>query len=201
MLDRADLPTIQRYNKDPHLREEWWQSFLVPIYGYRLTILNQTARKLVPYQDQMELWTDMDDHGWRKLEIPSPERHAEALRGVKNTFGPRLGTAKCGPMPLKALHELAALLNRESVPAVFVQMPEGPLMGSLYNPAYLAKVLDHFAILCRTYGFPMIQARAWLEESKFTDSFHLNSVGAEELVQRLQQEAFLPILTKQLSGR
>jgi hypothetical protein len=195
MLSRHDLDTVERFSCEPHLRDEWWQSYLVPIYGHRLTILDQSARVFVPFNDRLEYWLDMDSHGWRRVEIPSSESHRESLTRVKKTFGPRMRDYEVGRPPLRALREVTDLLAQARIPTVMVVMPEGPLLRSCYGPGSLKPLMDEFANLSRAQGFPIVQAREWIEEEKFTDSFHLTHEGATELTERLVREVICPTMT------
>ena len=90
---------------EPALRQEWWQSYLVPTHGHRLTILNQSALAFVPFNDRLELWHDMDAHGWRRREIPTPEDHRKFLARIKQEFGRRMAAYQVGEPPVKALRE------------------------------------------------------------------------------------------------
>ena len=193
LLGRGDLNTVARYSTNAdELRHEWWQSFLVPVHGNRLTILNQSAQIFVPYKDRLELWDDMDSHGWRRMETPLPQEHGMILKGVKQEFGPRLAEFKVGPAPVRALRELTELLMQERIPAVLVSMPQGPLMRSLHAPGLLEPLEREFASLSRKSGFPLVDARTWLGEEKFRDSFHLTGEGAEAFTERLVREHLLP---------
>jgi hypothetical protein len=194
MLNRADLDTVERYAKNPDLRNEWWRSFLVPVHGHRLTIVHQTVPVFLTGNDQLEVWDDIDDHGWRRLEVPTPEHRRRVLDMVKQVNEPQLARYQVGRWRVRALQELTDLLAHERIPALLVVMPEGPLMRSFYPRESLAPLLREFDQVSQKRGFPLVQARAWLGEEKFHDSLHLTEVGGQEFTERLLREAILPWL-------
>ena len=169
----------------------------MPIHGHRLTILNQTAQIMVPYPDRLELYDDMDAHGWRRRAAPESAEHDEILGRVKQAFGPRMAKFKVGKPPMQALRELANLLAKTQIPTVMVIMPEGPTMWSLYAPGSLDPLWQGFAAISREHGFPLLEARGWFGEDRFVDSYHLNDQAAAEFTKRLVREAILPALPLQ----
>ena len=193
-LGRHDLDTVERYSREPALRHEWWQSYLVPTHGHRLTILNQSALALVPFNDRLDLWHDMDAHGWRRREIPTPEDHRTFLARIKQEFGPPMAVYQVGQPPVKALREVTGLLAQERIPTTMVLMPEGPVLRSCYRPGSLTPLMAEFTTLSRVHGFPLIQAREWFEEEKFIDSYHLTHEGAKEFTARLLREIIAPTM-------
>lgn len=200
VLDRHDLEIVERYAAQPDLREEWWQSYLVPVYAHRLAVLNQTAPNFVPFADRLELWHDMDEHGWRKLRDRNPAARAETLKAMKQAFHNRFQTYQVGEPPVKALRELIDLLKSEKIPTILVLMPEGPLMHSSQVPERLAPLLAEFRAISESSGFPLIDARTWCGEEHFSDSAHLYADGAEILTGRLLREVILPRQQRSAQG-
>jgi hypothetical protein len=194
VLERHDLETLERFADPPDLRTEWWQSHLVPIHGHRGMILNQSARALVPFNERVELWSDVDGHGWRPRPVPLPEEHRHFLAEVESEFKARWVRHKVDPVPLAALRDLTALLAKERIMALLVIMPEGPMMRSLYISELAAPVMDEFAKIARQQGFPLIHARDWLDEDMFRDSYHLHADGAKAFTERLLREALTPTI-------
>ena len=193
VLEGPDLNTIERYSQQLDLRNEWWQARLVPVHGHRLMILNQSARPLVPFSDRVEIWTEADGHGWRGRPKPTPEEHRQILHEIEAQFKTRYANYKIDPVPLQTLRELTDLLAKERIAAALVMMPEGPLLRSLYGPDVLTPLIVEFTAMSRKYGFPLIQACDWLEEEKFTDSYHLNAEGAQVFTERLVSELMRPL--------
>jgi hypothetical protein len=192
VLEHPDLTTLEHHAAPSDLRNEWWQARLVPVHGHRLMILNQSARPLVPFSDRVELWAEADSHGWRRRPRPTPEEHRQILTEIEAQFKTRFANYKIDPVPLQALRELTDLLAKERIAALLVMMPEGPLLRSLYGPGVLTPLMGEFEALSRKHGFPLIQARDWLEEGKFVDSYHLNDEGAQEFTERLLREVLCP---------
>ena len=193
LMEHRDLDTLERHTDSASLRAEWWEANLVPIHGHRLMILNHSARPLVPYADRVSVWNDADAHGWQGRPSLTPQAHGQVLELVETQFKARLGAYKVDDAPLKALRELTDLLAKEGIATLMVVMPEGPLMRSLYAPEAHAALLAEFSRISRKHRFPLIQARAWLGEDQFRDSYHLHEEGAAVFTERLVQEAILPI--------
>jgi hypothetical protein len=196
LLERPDLETVSQYSDDCGLYEEWWQTQLIPIYGHRLTILNQIAKVLVPLPDRLDLLEDMDSHGWRRYEPAAAQAHARNLASIKRELSPRLAKHFIGQTPSKALHELLALLAREKIPTILVRMPEGPLLRSLYSPTSLAAVQNEFSDLSHQHQFPLVDSWDWFDEDHFIDSYHMTYVAGEKLTTRLVNEWIVPHFKK-----
>jgi hypothetical protein len=194
VLERQDLDILERHSDQPALRDEWWQSHLVPAYGHRLMILNQSARTLVPFHEQIELWPDVDDHGWRGRPAPSPEEHRVNMTLIEYQLKKRLADFKVDEVPLHGLRELSELLATERIKTVVVMMPEGPHLRSLYAPGSTVPVLAEFAALSGQHGFMLIDAHAWYDEGSFVDSYHLHEEAADAFTQRLVREALVPMV-------
>jgi Protein of unknown function (DUF1574) len=192
VLERADIDILERHRDLPELRDEWWKARLFPAYGHRLMILNQSARILVPFEEQIELWRDVDEHGWRGRTALPPEEHERALAHTRLVHKERLAKFKIDELPLNGLRELAALLAQEGIKTVLVVMPTGPFMCSLYVPGSTAPVMAEFAALSQQHGFALIDARDWYDEGSFLDSYHLHKDAAHEFTQRLVREALVP---------
>ncbi len=194
VLERQDLEVLERYNDQLDLRDEWWQSQIVPAYGHRLMILNQLVPTFVPFNEQIEVWPDVDDHGWRGREALSPEEHNAALMQIGIQLKDRLANFKIDDVPLKGLRELTDLLAKERIQTVLVVMPEGPFLRSLYARGSTAPVMAEFAALGRQHGFVLIDAHTWYGEDSFVDSYHLHEEAADGFTERLVREALVPAL-------
>src|SRR5207237_692463 len=102
-LERGDLGIVQQFCGKESLRKEWWETFFIPIHGHRLTILNQVAEIFVPYPDRLDLWTDTDAYGYRPPpNLPTPGRHAELLKYLREQAPSRYGNFKSGQPRLRA---------------------------------------------------------------------------------------------------
>ena len=194
VLEHRDLETLERHADPPDLRSDWWQAHLLPIYGHRVMILNQSARVLVPFKERVELWKDADEHGWRPRPVPTPTEHRRYLAEVEQEFKERWARHKIDEIPLNALRELTDLLAKERIKAALVVMPEGPMMRALYRQELAEPVTEVFATMSRKHGFPLIYAREWLDEEHFRDSYHLHKTGAKAFTERLLREGLTPTL-------
>jgi hypothetical protein len=198
-LEHGEVALVQRYGNDKERWQQWWQSCLVPVYGHRLAILNYCrAQFLVPFNDRLPLWQHMDVHGWihgwLQQQVNEPKRHREALAWTRRVIGPRLAHYAPGEPPHRALTELLDLVKQEHVPAMLLQMPEGPLLQSLYAPGSEVAIIAEFERLARQYHLPLVRARNWLSEDQMYDSHHATGAGARVLTERLGREAIVPLL-------
>ena len=82
-----------------------------------------------------------------------------------------------GPAQVRAFRELTELLAKERIPTIMVWMPEGPLMRSFYVPEPLQTLRREFERVSKEHGFPLVNARSWLEEDCFWDSVHMTAEG------------------------
>ena len=195
-LERADLALLQPHTDNPHLRSEWRQAFCVPVYGNRLSMLNYLAQFLVPFDDRLILWPDIDDHGWQRKEVPTAEQRRETDERVRAIMQPRLARFAATDASLRAFADLLAFIRGRHVPVVLVLMPEGALLRSFYPAEEYAKLRARLSALAQAYDMPLIDARDWLSEEQFTDSYHPNCVGARTLTERLGREIVLPRLRR-----
>jgi hypothetical protein len=192
MLSRHDLDTVTRYSADAdEVYRDWLEAYLVPVHGHRLTIVSQAAQVFVPPSDRLELWENLDAHGWRRMAVPSPEEHARVLKNVTTTFGPQMARYKVGPAQVRAMRELGELLVRERIPTLLVWMPEGPLMRSFYSSEAAQSLQSAFERVSEEHGFPLVKARDWLKEDAFWDSVHMTEVGGSAFTERLLREALV----------
>lgn len=200
VLERQDLDILERHSNQPDLREEWWKSQLVPAYGHRLMILNQSAYVLVPFNDRIELWRDVDEHGWRGRKRLSPQKHDIAMTEIENQLKAKLAKFTADEAPLKGLRELAGLLAQERIKTVLVVMPSGPFLRSMYAPGSTVPVMAEFAALSRQHAFPLIDAHEWYSEDSFVDSYHLHADAAHVFTERLAREGLVPAIQAGGSG-
>jgi hypothetical protein len=201
MLSRHDLDTVTRYSSNPdEVYRDWLAAYLVPVHGHRLTIVSQTAHVFVPWNDRLELWDNLDDHGWRRMATPSPDEHARVLTNVKKTFEPQIAQYQVGQSQRRALRELSGLLEKERIPTILVWMPEGPLMRSFYSSEAAQSLQSEFERASKEHGFPLVNARGWLEEDAFWDSVHMTEAGGSAFTERLVREAIVPWLQISRTG-
>lgn len=195
-LDEQDLEIVARYSKDARLKREWRLAQIVPSFGQRLPIINCLAPVLVPSGDRLHLWNQFDDHGWTG-KPPSPQKELqEIVAKVQNNLKPTLQKFSPGPVPLKGLQELLALLKNEGIPCALVKMPLGPALRGLCSPAGIEKLDQALAEISRKYDCPFLDAYFWLEEEMFLDGYHTNTQGADRFTRRVALELVVPMLTK-----
>lgn len=197
VLEKNDVPVVARYGDAQTLHKEWWEAYLVPVYGHRLTIMNGLAEVFVPFKDRVERWKTIDEYGWSRLPYPTEEQRRTAMAHVKKYYGPKLGKFNPGGPGPKAMDELLGMLKKDNVPTVMLLMPEGPVMQGLYDPKGWAKFMEGCKALSRKHSVPIFSARDWFGEEDFVESFHLHEKGAKAFTERLGRELIAPMLKRQ----
>src|SRR5690606_1005741 len=94
----------------------------------------------------------------------------------------------------RALADLLALCREHDIPVTLVLMPESAGFRALYPPATTGRLYGFLNGLCAEYGCGLVNARAWLPDTAFTDGHHMLEPGAEAFSDRLLREAILPSL-------
>jgi hypothetical protein len=188
VLEYSDLTTAERYSMQEDLRKDWWQCNLMPAYGHRQGILNHSARLLVPFKEQTQLWKDADAHGFQGRDPFSSEQYQRNLPEIEARFKERLANYKLDPVAVTILDEMSTLLVKERIATVLVRMPEGPLMRSYYAAAAKPQLQGAFAALAKAHHALLIDANDWLGDEHFRDSYHLHRDGARVFTQRLLAE-------------
>jgi len=195
-LWHADLPLAERYAPEAPLRDRWWAAEAVPCHSHRLAIVSVLSPDLLPLEQRLDGFQDIDDSGWTAL--PHVKREDERRRSATDRAraeyahyltGFRLG----GPNP-PALRELLDLCRHEGIPAVLVLMPEGGEFRDWYEPPAWAEVEGFLAQLRRDYGVDVVSARDWLSDEEFADLHHQFPEGAARFTERLTREVIAPRL-------
>jgi hypothetical protein len=187
-LAHDELATARRFHSSANLESEWWKSCLTPVSGQRKAILSGVAPHLLPMKGRMEWWEDMDESGWFALPgqvVPVAGRDYNRSRKDWRRKLKNFSVEGQAAAALEAVLEYAA---DAGVRVILVSIPEGPPLCRDY-PAGLESALDTFlAELGRKHEVPVINARHWLAEADFSDSYHQYPAGAARFSTRLAQE-------------
>jgi hypothetical protein len=191
-----DLATLDRYGTcqaRPGLRRDFMEATAVAVYSHRLTLLNAVAPRLI---------------GSEKNRTPLIERLAAGPLATNPTRQERdkmLDFARAGYRPVfrdfpiggrncDALRELLASCRQAGVPAALVLMPEGPAFRSWCPPETWRQIQEWVEQTGREAGAAVVNAREWMDEDDFLDSYHLLPNGADKFTDRLGREAIVPLL-------
>jgi hypothetical protein len=200
-LTWLELPFIKRYAGTTRrgLRRDWAESWLVPVYGYRLALLNYLAPQLVPYLDCEPTFGQMDASGVVPSLVtraPSAEQRQHFIDLARRDYesfwqGFRLGGAHC-----QALEEILQLCRREKVRCALLVSPEGSTYRSWYPAGVREQIETYVHSLAGRYGASVIDANQWMAEEDFFDSHHLSADGVTHYTERLGREGILPLLSE-----
>jgi hypothetical protein len=194
-----DLAVLEPYGYAvARLRQEWWQSWPVPWYSHRFTIVSRFLPALLPIEVRSDFGRGADGSGWVLPPItdltPAQRRRAEetALRDYAGYFaGYRLGGHQA-----RALRDTLEMCRREGITAALVLMPEGTAFQGLYPPGSQDQLNAFLAGLCRDFAAPVVDARGWSADEDFSDGHHLLPHGAARFSDRLGREVVLPLLAQ-----
>ena len=196
ILEGRDLDVIQRYGRDADLQSKWWACWLATAHGHRLTILNCTAKFLLPTEDKINLWGSSDERFWTALEPLSPADLQERLPRLKEYFTAHHHHYRVGETSLNALKELLVLLKKEKVPAAIVKMPEGPTLRNAFPVDQLIRLNERVMDLARQQDCYFVDAFEWLGDEDFTDCYHATRKGASTFSRRFAAEFLLPVMAQ-----
>jgi hypothetical protein len=134
---------------------------------------------------------------WLAMRIPkTPSSRAEIERLTREEleyYHLALTNPAIAPEVIHATRDLLNLCRQQHLAVVLVIPPEGDVFRS-YDPATEANHVKHVAQLANEYGFPLVDARAWVGDDRFADGHHLTEAGAEAYSQRLGQEVLRPLI-------
>jgi hypothetical protein len=165
-------------------RDGEWSATWVPIYGMRLPILGRCLPKWLPWNRRFDSSRNCDETGWMRPvhEILTPEQRERNTAAARDDYAPWLRELPLNGSAAAAVHESIAMCRSANVPIALVLMPEGTQFRAMYSPSALTEI-DQFLATCG--GAPNIDARLWLPDYAFSDSHHMNTMGAREFTTRL----------------
>ena len=191
-----ELPPLERYGATvAHLRSYWWQSRPAPAYAYRFSILSRLLPAFVPYQLRMDWLYRMDDSGdVTGLKKRKPEWHEAAVQRTLADYERYFVNFQIEGAESEALRNLLTFCQKQQIQAALILMPEGSMFRNLYPAQAWTKIETLTVDLSREFAVPLINARAWMPDSDFSDAHHLLEEGAARFTDRLGREAVLPLL-------
>jgi hypothetical protein len=197
-LGWKDISLLQRYAGPGRaaVRREWLQSWPVPCYSHRISLVSLMLPGLLPMPWRLDGAWKVDDRGRvRFIEADiTPDRRLQALRHAHDEYQGYFSDFRLGGPACEALHELLTSCREEGAPVALVLMPEGPTFQSWYPPGAWQSTLDWVNRLGQEFDAPVINAREWIDEEGFMDSHHLLTASADEFTGKLGRECIVPSL-------
>lgn len=200
VLRRSELDRVQRGSGGtrPHLRRDWWLTWLAPCYHNRSTILSDVFPSLLNYFECRREFRHLDASGW----VPNPVKHSSEaairvqLLGARQIMAPGWrGECLLGD-EADNLREMLDLCQQLRLPAALVVMPEGEALRACYPPRGWEELEDFLAVASRRYRVPLVIARAWMAEDAFSDAEHMTPIGATAFTERFGREFLVPLVRR-----
>ncbi len=193
-LRHHELSLVERYGfPTAELRNGWWQTWPVPCYGRRFTVISGLLPKLL----RRGLWFDkppkIDESGWTQSE-PLKITRQQAVARAWREHGEALTHFQLCPAACQAQRDLLARCHDEGISVILVLMPEGDGFRSWYGPEAIAQLSRHVRDLSREFAVPIVDARRWVADEGFSDGHHLEPSGAKAFTERLVRELLEPVL-------
>jgi hypothetical protein len=191
-----DLPTVAALSSaGKDVVGEWCRARLVPWFAYRDNIMDSCLPRWRPRGQSNTWWKALDKSGW--MPLGATKKSDKALEVALRDHKPFLDNAQIAPCQDRALRHIMAACKRESIPAVLLLMPEGPVFRSRYPEKTRASWDGFLVALCKEFEVPLVDAREWIEsEEYFLDSHHLLPEGARVFTERFAREV-VPLVVRE----
>lgn len=127
----------------------------------------------------------------------SPELVEHATNAVRAQYFPGLQHFQVTDVADRSLRDLIELCRTENVELVLVLAPESSEFRGWYAEHARQAIDGYCAKLRRSFGVPVVDARAWLADADFFDAHHAIPRGAEVFTRRLGRDVLEPLVRGQ----
>jgi hypothetical protein len=197
-----DLPVVCRYGPPEKLLTVYARQRLIPWYQRRLGLLREIVPSWAPYQDpreQITLTPLGGDHAWLAEAAVDPAEVRRRTEADRPGWVAIFQEFHVHPAFDQATRELLELCRRERVAVALLATPESSPFRTWYSAAARLEIEQYLARISREYGVPVIDARAWLPDSDYSDSQHPLQRGAVVFTHRLGREVLAPLVMGRLA--
>jgi hypothetical protein len=204
-LSWGDLRFLGKYFIRPERHTlAWCLDRLLPCVSHRSLVLRSYAPSWLPRTRaarEADSWLASDGSGWlthfRVCEQdpgirPRPQAVERELRDWARDIG-RLRLAEASD---RAMRRFLATCRKKGIAVGVVYLPEGKVFRRMYPDAVLAEVGHRLRRLGRQWHVPVIDARTWVSDDSFWESYHLLPWGATAFTRRFGRE----VLGRLLAG-
>ena len=177
------------------VNDRWWKSTLIPAYTLRFQLLTRIAPSWIPWQYRFDWSRGTDECGWGKSvnQTPTDQVRAAGFERSRAEYAPILYDLHPGGPAIGALKELVGVCTNRGIPVRLVLLPESSDFRAFCSPAVNERLARFLAEFTAEQGIlPVVDARAWLDDSMFWDGHHMLENGAEKFSDRLTSEAIVP---------
>ena len=204
MLSRDEIEAVARYDiPAAPLRARWRDAALLPVYEHRFKLVGRFFPSAIPWGVRYDWGRSPDPNGWNVpfVDSVSDADHARLTTAAGREYGDLFRHDLPAGPTVAALRDTLALCRAEGIPVALVLFPEAASFRALYPPQAEAKVATFLAGLTAEFGCPVVDARRWVPDERFSDGHHLLRTGGVIFSDRLGAELILPFLKKNMEGR
>ncbi len=180
------------------LGAQWWHGRLVPCYTHREAILYSICPKLLAKESYGPWFKQFDPAGWERFDAQGfgPTFRHRALEHTRRELTRGLAEGRVSAVSRAALIQLVETCRHEGIRLVLV-LP--PVEAAFRSGDVLAAESETDALLDRLhddYGVAFVDARDWVVEEHFFDSYHVLDAGASAFSERLTRQVLVPQLRR-----
>ncbi len=186
-----DLPVLRRYI-DPAKLYGWYaEERATALVNHRGAFLRELAPGL--QHAQWDVFA-LEPLGGKTPE-PAPDAAEIARRTavVRANYQASLQRFRVHESSRQAMRELLELCRERNIPVALLLTPESSDFRSWYPPEARTLIDGFCGELHGEYGVPIVDARAWLADSDFSDGHHVLPEGAKRFTLRLGAEVLGPL--------
>jgi hypothetical protein len=195
-LEWSDLRVLRRYGQQPGaLLMRWLAEHVSPWYTHRRALMARWANTWLPPELTKRSSVEVDCLGWHsEPALAGPEKEYLVQQGYRPYFTGGFRSWTFSPLEDRALREIAALCRQRGIVLTLMYLPEGTEFQSRYPPAVRTAADAYLTRLSKETAVPLVNARDWMPDSAFVDSFHLSCEGAQAFTERFGREVLQPLL-------
>lgn len=194
-LRHGELDTVIGYDfPEEPVRKSWRDSVLFPWSALRFPILGRVIPSALPWHLRYDWSRSPDAYGWGTpiTDTVTPAQYESGLKRAAGEYASVLHDLHPTGGGARALADLLALCRETDIAVKLVLMPESAGFRALYPPHTTDRLYRFLGGLCAGYRCDLVDARAWLPDTAFTDGHHMLRPGAEAFSDRLLREAIRP---------
>lgn len=187
-LRPEDRPLVRDYFDDPaETLRQMVRLRICPVYSHRKSAINQIAPSFHPNAWRNDsMFEKLDEWGWLPGRVGATE---EARAGAKVAVGhyyiPLFAAYQVSPKADRALRESIELCEKHGIAYGWVYLPEASHFREYMTPEAVRWSEEHLRTTVAELGFPLIDARDWVDDYELPDGFHLTQAGAVEFTREL----------------
>ncbi len=190
------MPLLRRYlDPSADLSGRWLAAQLAPCHAYRSSLLQGWAGAWLP-PSSLAVSVAIDSLGWHAQPVfpEGPEKQRLLEERDRHYFEDLFRFWKVSALEDRALRQIVSLCRKHGVEVTLVFLPESRSLRNWYPPAVREEAEHYLTRLSRECAVSWIDARDWMPDSAFVESFHLDREGATAFSERFGRDILEPLL-------